>query len=55
MKIMITNPKFPWHEEFKNRVFDVAMDSYNPNHHQYPVMTQYGRTWFDNDAVTIIE
>lgn len=54
MKIKITKPKHAWHHAFKDHEFEVC-DGYNPNHHQYPVMTSCGRTWFDKDAVTVIE
>lgn len=54
MKIRITKPQHLWHHEFRGKIFEVC-EGYNPNHPQYPVMTKYGRTWFDFDACTIIE
>lgn len=54
MRIKITEPKHSWHIEFFEQEFEVT-DAYNPNHPQYPVMTKYGQTWFDVDAVTVLE
>jgi hypothetical protein len=55
MRIKITNPKYGWHTAFYNQVFEVCEGNDLPDHHQYPVMTRYGRTWFDKDAVTVLE
>jgi hypothetical protein len=54
MRIKITNPQFGWHREFVDQEFEVC-EGYDPNHPQYPVMTSYGRTWFNVAAVTVIE
>ena len=54
MKIKITNPIHFWHEAFRDQVFEVC-EGYDPKHPQYPVMTSAGRTWFNLEAVTIIE
>lgn len=53
MRIKITTPKHVWHKAFEGLEFEVC-DGYNPKHPQYPVMTKCGRTWFDEDAVTVI-
>lgn len=54
MRIKITDPYIGWHHEFADQEFEVC-EGYDPNHHQYPVMTKYGRTWFNEDAVTVVE
>ena len=54
MRIRITNPTHFWHHEFIDQEFEVC-EGYTPDHHQYPVMTQYGRTWFDVNSVTVVE
>lgn len=54
MKIKITNPTLCWHHAFRDREFEVC-EGYDPKHHQYPVMTAAGRTWFNKNAVTVIE
>lgn len=53
-RIKITNPQFAWHQAFAGREFEVC-EGFNPEHPQYPVMTSQGRTWFNADAVTVIE
>lgn len=53
MRIKITKPKHSWHIEFFEQEFEVC-EGFNPEHPQYPVMTKYGRTWFDSDAVTVL-
>lgn len=54
MKIKITNPVHFWHEAFRDMEFEVC-EGYDPDHSQYPVMTRFGRTWFDIEAATVIE
>lgn len=54
MRIRITNPRHVWHMEFEGQEFEVV-EGYTPDHPQYPVMTHYGRTWFDVEAVTVVE
>ena len=54
MRIKITKAKHHWHHQFLNQEFEVC-EGYDRTHPQYPVMTYYGRTWFDVDAVTVME
>jgi hypothetical protein len=54
MRIKITNPQHAWHLEYSDQEFEVC-EGYNPEHPQYPVMTNCGRTWFNAEAVTVIE
>lgn len=54
MRIKITSPQHHWHRVFKDQEFEVC-EGYDPNHPQYPVMTSMGRTWFNENAVTVLE
>lgn len=54
MRIKITHPRHAWHKAFEGQEFEVC-EGYDPRHPQYPVMTAQGRTWFDEEAVTVVE
>jgi len=43
-----------WYEEFHDKILEVC-EGYDPDHDQLPTMTDDGRTWFNCDAVEILE
>lgn len=55
MRVKVTDPKYSWHLDFYDQEFEVCVECMVEGHHQYPVMTRYGQTWFDKDAVTVVE
>lgn len=42
-----------WSKEFVDSTLEIC-EGYDPEHHQYPAMTKYGRTWFDKDKVQLL-